>query len=237
MTAHNSETTAKKRKARNRTPAAVTPALPDKNGTLRVTRVPDKTEARMLTDLAAHGVATNAATAMRFIRHGLGDLSLTDMVSSLRELGEAVHRGDLSAAEQMLNSQAVALNAIFAEMARRAALNMGEHLSATEAYMRLALKAQSQCRTTIETLHEMKNPRPVAFVKQANIANGPQQVNNGAAPTNTRTGAHAGETQSAPHEQSGTDHELLSNTGASQATSGTHSHLEAVGAVNRAAKP
>jgi hypothetical protein len=27
----------------------------------------------------------------------------------------------------------------------------------------------------------MKNPRPVAFVQQANIANGPQQVNNGVA--------------------------------------------------------
>ena len=25
----------------------------------------------------------------------------------------------------------------------------------------------------------MKNPQPIAFVKQANIANGPQQVNNG----------------------------------------------------------
>src|SRR3546814_3695576 len=44
--------------------------------------------------------------------------------------------------------------------------------------MRLALKAQSQARTTIETLAEVKNPKAVAFVKQANIANN-QQVNNG----------------------------------------------------------
>jgi len=44
--------------------------------------------------------------------------------------------------------------------------------------MRPVLKAQSQCRTTIETLSEMKNPKPVAFVQQANIANEPQQVNN-----------------------------------------------------------
>jgi len=47
-----------------------------------------------------------------------------------------------------------------------------------ETYMRLALKAQSQCRTTLETLAEIKNPRAVAFVKQANIAGGHQQVNN-----------------------------------------------------------
>src|SRR3546814_4081215 len=63
-------------------------------------------------------------------------------------------------------------------MTRRAAMNIETHLPATEQYMRLALKAQSQARTTIETLAEVKNPKAVAFVKQANIANN-QQVNNG----------------------------------------------------------
>ena len=43
------------------------------------------------------------------------------------------------------------------------------------------IKAQSQCRATLETLAAVKNPQPVAFVQQANIAHGPQQVNNGAA--------------------------------------------------------
>ena len=47
--------------------------------------------------------------------------------------------------------------------------------------MRLAFKAQSQCRATIETLALVKNPPAVAFVKQANIAAGHQQVNNAAA--------------------------------------------------------
>ena len=80
--------------------------------------------------------------------------------------------------EAMLSAQAVALNAIFGEFARRAAVNMGEHIGAMETYARLAMKAQSQCRSTIETLAEMKNP-PVVFARQANISNGPQQVNNG----------------------------------------------------------
>jgi len=44
--------------------------------------------------------------------------------------------------------------------------------------MRLALRAQSQCRATLETLAVIKNPTTVAYVRQANIANGPQQVNN-----------------------------------------------------------
>jgi hypothetical protein len=72
------------------------------------------------------------------------------------------------------------LDAIFNEMARRAALNMGQHLGPTETYMRLALKAQSQSRATLETLAEIKNPRPVYInPQQVNHTNGPQQVNNG----------------------------------------------------------
>lgn len=77
----------------------------------------------------------------------------------------------------MLNAQVNALNAIFAELSRRAALNMGEYPAATERYLRLAFKAQSHCRATVETLAAIKNP-PTVFAKQANIANGPQQVNN-----------------------------------------------------------
>jgi hypothetical protein len=57
-------------------------------------------------------------------------------------------------------------------------LNLYDHLDASERFMRLALKAQSQCRSTIESLAEIKNPSSVAFVKQANIAKGHQQVNN-----------------------------------------------------------
>jgi hypothetical protein len=60
------------------------------------------------------------------------------------------------------------------------ALNMGEYIEASEKYMRLALKAQAQCRATIETIATLKNP-PVVFARQANISAGPQQVNNGPA--------------------------------------------------------
>jgi hypothetical protein len=47
--------------------------------------------------------------------------------------------------------------------------------------MRLALKGQAQCRSTLETLVALKNP-PVVIAGQANISTGPQQVNNGSAP-------------------------------------------------------
>ena len=79
----------------------------------------------------------------------------------------------------MLAAQAQTLDVIFNEYARLARLNTFGHTSAAESFMRLGLKAQTQCRATIETLAAIKNPPNVAFVKQANISNGPQQVNNG----------------------------------------------------------
>ena len=57
---------------------------------------------------------------------------------------------------------------------------------ATETHLKLAFKAQSQCRTTLETLAEIKSPRSVAFVRQANTSAGPQQLNNGTGATITQ---------------------------------------------------
>jgi hypothetical protein len=91
----------------------------------------------------------------------------------------AVNSGDLKRAEGMLIAQAHTLDEIFNHLARRAHGNIGGgYLDAADRYMRLALKAQSQCRATLESLATIKNP-PVLFAKQANIAAGPQQVNNG----------------------------------------------------------
>lgn len=154
---------------------------PDKKRTMPIVVKRGSTVEEAIADLAVGGAAHNASTLIRFSESEYPHLSLAEMTQSLRVQGEAVNAGDLSAAERLLNSQAVALNAIFNEMARRAALNMGEYLPATETYMRLALKAQAQCRATVEALAEMKQPRAVAFVHQANIAAGPQQVNNVAA--------------------------------------------------------
>lgn len=88
-----------------------------------------------------------------------------------------VQGGDLRSAEAMLYGQAATLQAVFTALVRRAA--MADQIPQFQAAMSMALKAQAQCRATLEALAEIKNPRPVAFVKQANIANGPQQVNNG----------------------------------------------------------
>lgn len=174
------KTAAKSKSAVTAVKAAPLPVVVDKSRTLEMSLKPGQSEEQAISEVLTRGTVGCSSTVIDYSRMQHAGLSLTDLATALNVQGEAVNRGDLSEAERMLNGQAVALNAIFVEMARRAALNMGAHLDATDRYLRLALKAQAQSRATVEALAEMKNPHAVAFVKQANIAHGPQQVNNGA---------------------------------------------------------
>jgi hypothetical protein len=107
---------------------------------------------------------------------------------------------------------------------------MGEYMDATETYLRLALKAQGQCRATLETLAVIKNPQPVAFVRQANIAHGPQQVNNRSFQLEESSRAReTGIRQNKLLEEHGERLDLKTAAAASE----TDSSLEAVGAVHR----
>lgn len=104
--------------------------------------------------------------------------SSTDPVSllqALREKAEELNAGNLVKVEEMLLHQAIALQTIFMDLALRA--EDQKDLAATQALMQLALKAQSGSRATLQTLGDLKNPRPV-FVRQTNVAQ-TQQVNNG----------------------------------------------------------
>lgn len=129
--------------------------------------------------LAVIPVVHSAAVIEAYAVTGKPDLG--DLVAELRKDGDAITKGDTTNAERMLAGQAHALDAIFAKCARIAANIPADNLNnvkAADTYLRLGLKAQSQCRATWETLAAIRNPPNVAFVKQANIANGPQQVNN-----------------------------------------------------------
>ena len=224
-------------------PTAKAPAVVDKSRIIAMGRLKGETDDQAVARMLARGTVVNASIAIEYSRQQHAGLSLTDLARALREQGDAVNRGDLSDAERMLSAQAVALNAIFAELARRAAQNMGEYLDATDRYMRLALKAQGQCRATIETLAAMKNP-PVVFARQANIAHGPQQVNN-SAESGLRAGARAPENSahSGAHaaNQSIERIELLEASdaervdfGAQGAAGGANPNLAPMGAINRA---
>ena len=106
----------------------------------------------------------------------LGKTPVIEVVLELMRQTAAINRGDMTRAENMLVAQAHTLDTLFAQLASRALA--AKHMDGLESYMRLALKAQNQARATLQTLGELKTPKQVAFVKQANIGN-QVQVNNG----------------------------------------------------------
>ena len=140
--------------------------------------VPGTSKDRQLANVALDPLVGGAIIATSFTKHLFGPTDISATVEALEERARAIRENKLASAEDMLTGQAAALNALFLELARRSGANMGEYMSAAETYMRLALKAQAQCRATLETLATIKNP-PVIHARQANIAAGPQQVNNG----------------------------------------------------------
>jgi len=120
-----------------------------------------------------------AAQMIAQFDHDAGELDLNSLVTRLGEQVSAVQAGDLGRAEEMLVAHAHTLDMLFHLLVRRSVRNLDAgHAEAGDAYMRFALRTQSQCRATLETLAVVKNPPSVSFVRQANIANGPQQVNN-----------------------------------------------------------
>lgn len=124
---------------------------------------------------------TNAAVTIRQWQplHDVNALSRTLALQI-----DEVNTGNMKRPEAMLLAQAHTLDELFNNLARRA--QGRETVSSCETHLRLAFKAQNQCRSTLETLAKIKNP-PVVFAKQANISNGHQQINNGTPAPATRT--------------------------------------------------
>jgi hypothetical protein len=167
-------------------------AKPNRNSrTLVSRRKLGETPAEGNAGLVVAGLASNGVAACEWSTYPFGAVDVTTCLNAIVDAAERVNRGDLGDLEAMLTAQAVTLNAVFTELAHRARINMGEHLDAADRYTRLALKAQGQCRATVETLAAIKNP-PVVFARQANIAHGPQQVNNGLSPANPQQSSRAG---------------------------------------------
>lgn len=151
-------------------------------------------------------------------------IDIPSLLSHLEELGHTVNRGDMSNAEAMLINQATALQSLFACLTEKA---MGaQYLSGFEGFMRMALRAQSQSRATLETLSAIKNP-PVIITKQLNQNIGPQQINNAvASETLTRENKNQ---QTQLSEQSD---ELCPNSRTSSVTRSANQALETLGKVD-----
>lgn len=180
-------------------------------------------------ELAAYRVV-----AMMQAKNVADEIDAPGMLATLRDQATAVQGGDLAHAEAMLMNQASALQAVFVRLSERA---MEQTLMPNlEGFMRMALRAQSQCRATLETLAAIKNP-PIVYARQANVTTGPQQINNGTASfISEKNGppSRAREIETGQTQLTGGSHELLPDTRASCSASRADSTLEALGEIDRA---
>jgi hypothetical protein len=126
-----------------------------------------------------------AAVTLKEYDKKFGGLKLQGLIDGLKEQVKKSNDGDMGRAVTMLTTQAHTLDAIFNNLARKSV--NAEYLDQFEQYLKLSLRAQSQCRATWEALSAIKNPPMMGYVRQANIAHGPQQVNNEASNDEPRT--------------------------------------------------
>ncbi len=122
-----------------------------------------------------------ALTAVREIQYRASPIGILDLYQQIQKEEKEIEKGDLRQIEKYLYSQAIALNAVFDHMLGQLAhaeFSQQVQLSAT-----LALKAQAQCRVTLATLAEIKNPAHTTFIQQSIQQQNnaiKQQVNNAA---------------------------------------------------------
>jgi hypothetical protein len=124
-------------------------------------------------------IATDAGIKGAMTTHiytsNLAEIDSLALVSRVQQLTEDAVAGDLGQMEAMLAAQAIALDAIFHRLAGQAHQNIGQHANAVDTYLRLGLKAQAQCRSSIEALAALKTPKQ--YISQTNVAN-TMQINN-----------------------------------------------------------
>ena len=116
-----------------------------------------------------------AQTANTITNFGMGDNSLLSTMTlkqAIEEQTQAFLKDDTTATIELLYGHIVVLNTAFQNYMQVAA--MCGHAGERTALFDAALKAQEHVRKTLQTLHDIKNPKPrTVFIKNA-IA---QQVN------------------------------------------------------------
>lgn len=182
--------------------------------------------------LLVEGLASNTMVAQMFSSM-LPESDITEAFAQTLSLTRRVAAGDRAELEAILAAQLLACNAIFTDCVKRARQNY-QNVEVHDRLMRLGLRAQGQCRATAESIAVMQSP-PTVFAKQANIANGPQQVNNGVPATRARSG-----NSPAPNKlmEAGSDVAHIDRVDARAKVSagGGNSGVAAVAQVNRSAK-
>ena len=141
---------------------AFSQASKTKSNQLALTRRDDEPVERTLARVTLDPKTRHAGLAMAFASQAFSDKHQPGIMDSTAVMEEEFQRtdgGDLRLANRILTAQAMSLDAIFTEMARRSASNLGQYPDAADRYLRLALKAQANCRTTLESLAKLHQPR------------------------------------------------------------------------------
>ena len=116
-------------------------------------------------------------TVCNFSPFGGEGTQLNLLADELELQCQAIRSGSHAHIDEMLVSQAHVLDAVFNALASCASRHLGLSVEDAERYTRLALKAQKQCRETVEALRGNRSLKTI-FATQANVSAGNQQVNN-----------------------------------------------------------
>jgi len=98
----------------------------------------------------------------------IGQTDLASVLNRLGEMSTSSAKENSKELEYMLTSQAIALDSIFNRLAIQAHASISKYPKVVDTYLRLALKAQNQCRATAESLVNLKSPRQ--YISQTNLA-------------------------------------------------------------------
>lgn len=156
---------------------------------MKIPEEPGKSQEEMLTDFALLPHHRHALIVKGFAGRSCGDSADYELTAAkLADIAGAVRKGRLDDLTDMLAAQAMTLDTMFSEYSRCAMMNLGHYPDAVDRYMGLALKAQANCRTTVETLARVKRDGKQT-VKVIHVSDGGQAV---IADTFNQGGSNAG---------------------------------------------
>ena len=153
-------------------------ASADGPNVIKVSGGDDKSRDEKMANLALTPGIRHAAIASGFATGLVGGTHELPIPARLGPISEAMamgRAGDKALAGEMLAAQAVVLDTMFTELAHRAQGNVGRSLEGAERYARLALKAQANCRATLEALAKLHQPREQT-VKHVHVNEGGQAI-------------------------------------------------------------
>lgn len=131
---------------------------------------------KMVGPFTRHGLVANEACSRFLEAFDPADKpGLSEFAHEMKARADKAASGDPQATSALLMAQAVTLDNIFTEYARIALVNIASHMDASERYMRLALKAQANSRSTLEALAKLHQPREQT-VRHVHVNEGGQAV-------------------------------------------------------------